>query len=128
MYLPVFIVQSFFLRLFLFFKHWYLNGFFFSVKKTIAVLAFFDSFFAVKITALNIFQPLFQDYTLLGRLIGFPLRIILLLLGLSLYLVIISFSALLFLIWSSIPVLIILKSLEIFFPALHILNIENYEI
>jgi len=128
MYLPVFIIQSFFLRLFLFFKHWYSDGFFFFIRKTIFILAFFDSFFAVKITTLNLFQPLFQDYTLLGRLIGFPFRIILLFFGLLLYIIIISLAVILFLLWSILPLLIILKSSEIFFPALNILNFKNYEI
>ncbi|MDD4761445.1 MAG: hypothetical protein PHZ25_00235 [Candidatus Pacebacteria bacterium] len=128
MYLPVFIIQSFFLRFFLFFKHWYYDGFFFSIRKIISILTFFDSFFALKITALNLFQPLFQDYSIIGRLISFPFRIILLFSGFLLYITIISCAIFLFLLWSSFPLLIILKSLEIIFPTLNILNLENYGI
>jgi len=110
--LPVYLIYSFFLRIILFLKHWYIDGFLFTYHKTILVLEDLDRFFALKITLLNLFRPLYQDNSFIGHLLGPFFRLALVLIGLVIYLAISLIALLIFFIWALIPLIAIL---EIFF-------------
>lgn len=86
-----------------FFRHWYIDGFFRSVDWSLSILERLDKSFAVRITAKNWFQPLFQDYTVIGHIWGFIFRTIRIFAGLAVYLVFILFAATLFAAWAGLP-------------------------
>ena len=121
MYLPLYILSSFFLRIWLFLKHWYFDGFFFITEKTISILGFFDQLFALKSTLLNLFRPLYQDYSLVGQIIGPIFRFLLLILGIIIYLAIIIISLIIFIIWAAIPLVIIFSAFP--YKYFHPLNL-----
>ena len=90
-----------------FFRHWYVDGFLRSVDWTLGILERLDKKFAVRITVKNWFQPLFQDYTLIGYIWGFIFRTIRIFIGLSVYLAFILSAAILFAGWAAFPLFVI---------------------
>ncbi len=89
-----------------FFRHWYVDGFFRSVDWTLSILERLDKKFAIRITAKNWFQPLFQDYTIIGYIWGFIFRTIRIFFGLGVYLAFVLFASALFAGWAILPLFI----------------------
>jgi len=106
-YLPIYLIYSFFLRIWLFLKSWYKDGFLFIYHKTINLLENLDHFFALKITFLNLFCPLYQDNSFIGHLIGPIFRLLLALIGTTIYLFIIAISLIIVILWFLIPLITI---------------------
>lgn len=77
-------------RIKLFFADWFFGGFRMVSRTTINMLESLDRTWAVMITLRNIFQPLYQDHTFTGRILGFIFRTIRILIGLGLYAVIVT--------------------------------------
>ena len=90
-----------------FFRHWYIDGFLRSVDWVLSILEKLDKRFAVRITAKNWLQPLYQDYTVIGYIWGFIFRTIRIFIGLAVYLVFILFTAMLFAGWAAFPAFVI---------------------
>ncbi len=95
-----------------FFRHWYVDGFFRFVDWALSGLERLDKRFAVRITAKNWLQPLYQDYTVIGYVWGFIFRTIRIFVGLSVYLAFILFALTLFICWAAFPVLVIYQILS----------------
>ncbi|MEX1014514.1 MAG: hypothetical protein WDZ80_05125 [Candidatus Paceibacterota bacterium] len=64
---------------------------------------------AWKITLKNLFKPLYKDYSFVGYVVGFFLRIGRLFFSSIIYLIILSIASLIYLFWISLPILIILQ-------------------
>ena len=92
-----------------FFYHWYFHGFFRATGWSYDILERLDRIFALKITFKNLFQPLYQDYSPLGYLLGFIFRTGRVLAALIIYGVFILAAAGLFILWSAIPLYVIYK-------------------
>lgn len=90
-----------------FFRHWYVDGFFRAMDWALSGLERLDKRFAVRITAKNWFQPLYQDYTIIGYVWGFIFRTVRIFVGLSVYLAFVIFAASLFSAWAALPVFVI---------------------
>jgi hypothetical protein len=88
-----------------FLRHWYVDGFLQAVDWTLHIFERLDRSFALRITAKNWLQPLYQDYTIIGYIWGFIFRTIRIIIGLIVYAVILLIAVLLFLIWASFPIL-----------------------
>lgn len=86
-----------------FFRHWYLDGFLKATHWFLNFLERLDRIFALRITAKNWFQPLFQDYTLIGYLWGFVFRTVRIAVGLLIYAFFAIIFAGLFLLWAALP-------------------------
>lgn len=100
----VYIFKRFFFRIYYFLYHWYVRGFQKTANWTMNQLEKFDYAFAVKINLQNIFQPLYQDYSFLGYVLGFILRSFRILVAMVFY---ISFSIVCFLgfmVWAATPI------------------------
>jgi len=95
-----------------FLRHWYINSFFVYSQFIVSFLEKIDRFFAFKITWRYLFQPLYQDMTILGHILGFIFRLQRLLTGGLVYLAIILTAAAFYLIWLALPVYIIYKIIE----------------
>lgn len=102
-----YLVARFFYRIREFILDWYLGSFREIGRATINFLEYLDQFLAWKITAKNLFRPLYQDYTFLGYTFGFIFRSIRIVIAGAIYLVIIAAAVIVFLIWIGIPFYII---------------------
>ncbi len=71
-----------------------------------------DRVFAWKITAKNIFKPLYGDYSVTGYVFGFLFRVVRLLTTTILYTCIFVIALLLYIIWFLIPPFLLYKTLN----------------
>ncbi len=99
----VYLVQRFFYRFFDFFHHWYVDGSRAFGRAFITSLAEVDKTVAIKITLRYFFQPLYKDYTVIGRILGIIFRSCRLLIGAVVYLILIATFLAAYLAWLLIP-------------------------
>jgi len=109
-YAPVYIFLRVFYRFIEFWKWWYVRIFLSAARSTLYLLERLDRGFAVKINFYHILQPLYQDYSIVGRIIGPFFRIIRVIIGVLIYATIITVVAVLYLVWAMIPFFIIFKA------------------
>lgn len=95
-----------------FLRHWYINGFLNFWNRTRRILNAFDRHLAIKITIRHWSEPLYQDKTVVGYILGFVFRTSRILIGSVIYLVIFLVFTGLFLIWAAIPPFLVIKSLS----------------
>ncbi len=103
----VYLVQRFFYRLFDFFHHWYADGSRRFAHLFISTLEVADRTFAVKITLRHFFEPLYGDYSIIGRILGLIFRTGRVLIGSVMYLIVAIVFACAYLAWLAIPTVII---------------------
>lgn len=93
----------------IFFRNWYFN----TSKKfwtgTLNQFYDFEKTLALRINLHYWLVPLYQDYSIVGYLIGVPFRTFRIFLALIFYLIYFSIALIIWLIWVSIPILIIFK-------------------
>ena len=104
----IYLVQRFFYRIFDFFHHWYVDGSRAFRHTFITTLAEIDKVMAIKITLRYFFQPLYKDYTVMGRILGVIFRTGRLLVGAVIYLMIVAVFLVIYLVWILIPAAILL--------------------
>lgn len=109
-----YILERYFFRVYYFLYHWYARGFRKASNWTIGYLEKLDYKFALQINLRNIFQPLYQDYSFVGHIMGFILRSLRILIALVIYAMVIIFGAILFLAWAAIPVFAIYQIISNF--------------
>ena len=103
----VYLVQRFFYRIGDFFHHWYVDASLGWGHSFISALEDLDRTFAVGITLRHFFEPLYRDYSVIGRILGVVFRSGRLLIGGAGYAVIALVFAALYLVWVAVlPVLI----------------------
>lgn len=89
----VYIVSRFFYRLFDFFHHWYGHGSKRLAHFFISFLERLDRTLAIRITLKYFFEPLYKDYTVIGRIMGAIFRSLRIIIGALVY----SFFGIIFL-------------------------------
>lgn len=104
----VYLASRFFYRLFDFFHHWYADGSKVFFNYFISFLERLDQRFAVKITLRYFFQPLYGDYTIVGRILGVIFRSARILIGAAVYLFVTAIFLIIYLLWLLVPAVIIL--------------------
>lgn len=108
----VYLGNRFFYRLGEFLRHWYRDGFFFFFHKLIGLLEWLDSYFALKITLRYLFQPLYQNYTFVGYVLGFIFRGTRIAVAGIIYGIVILMGLILYLVWALVPIWILVKILS----------------
>ena len=108
---PVYLLARFFYRIFDFFHHWYWHG-----SRVLAhwFLSFFerlDRTFALRMTLRYFFEPLYKDYTFVGRILGVIFRSGRIAIGTIVYACVGVLFLFFYLAWIAFPFLIILFSL-----------------
>jgi len=103
-----YLFQRFFYRIFDFFHHWYVDGSRAFGRTFIATLREVDTVIAIKITLRYFFQPLYKDYTIMGRILGVIFRTGRILVGAAVYTVLIAVFAAAYLAWLAVPAAILL--------------------
>lgn len=104
-----YLVNRFFARLIDFFNHWYKDGFIIFSREFINFLENLDRYFAFRVTLRYLFKPLYQNYNFIGYILGFIFRGTKLLAASFVYLLVILTGLAFYLIWVSIPIVIIYK-------------------
>lgn len=104
---PAYLAQRAFYRFVDFFHHWYVDGSRVFAHRFVNTLEVADQTFAVKITLRYFFQPLYRDYTVIGRILGVVFRSGRILIGLAIYVLITMLFILVYLAWLAVPAVII---------------------
>lgn len=94
-----------------FLSHWYILVFYAYWGYVTRSLLALDRYFAFRVTLLNIFNPLYQDYSFLGYVLGIFFRSILLFFGGIVYAVILIVALAIYFVWVSIPPILVLRIL-----------------
>jgi len=103
----VYLGRRFFYRFFDFFHHWYIDGSRAFEHHFVSTLKDADQTIALRITVRHFAEPLYKDYSIIGRILGVIFRSGRILLGLVFYAFIVLAFALVYLIWLSVPAIII---------------------
>ena len=94
-----------------FLDHWYIKSFTKTSHYMLGVFEELDKIFALKLTLRNLFQPLYQDRTLIGYIIGFAFRSLIIIVSSIIYLFVFIVSVALYLIWLALPIVLIYKAI-----------------
>ncbi|MEK7651220.1 MAG: hypothetical protein AAB377_01680 [Patescibacteria group bacterium] len=104
-----YLIQRFFFRVVEFLRHWYIKSFKIYSNFVFDQLQKMDRTLAWRVNVRYLFQPLYKDYSIIGYVLGFILRIGRLL-GISIiYLVVFLFVIVAYVIWLMIPIAIVLR-------------------
>ena len=102
-----YLLHRFFYRIFDFFWHWYVGGSRMIAHAFISTLENIDRSFAVKITLEHFFEPLYKDYSVIGRMLGIIFRSVRVVLGGVVYLIVAALFVVAYLVWiMTLPALI----------------------
>lgn len=104
---PAYLLQRFWYRIEIFFRHWYVGGSRAIGNKFMLALEAADRSFAVKITLLHFFEPLYKDYSAVGIVLGVIFRAGRILIGGAAYLLIAAAFAAFYLAWLLVPIAIL---------------------
>lgn len=100
-----YLAQRFLYRILDFFHHWYIDGSRAFGRRFMAMIASADRSIALRVTVRHFFEPLYKDYSFVGRILGVIFRTFRIAIGLVVY----CFFAVIFLIayaiWLIIPLL-----------------------
>lgn len=107
-----YITDRFFYRFLSFFYHWYINGFSAIADNFMKTLRDMDKTFAVWITIRYFFEPLYKDYSIIGRILGVVLRSGRILVGFVVYLFTAILFLLIYIIWALIPIILIYHGIK----------------
>lgn len=100
-----YLVGRAFYRLGEFFHHWYVDGSRAVADSFIGVLANLDRTFAVVITLHHFFEPLYGDWSVIGRILGVIFRSVRIALGSVIYMVVAFVYLAGYLVFLAIPLL-----------------------
>ena len=103
----IYLIQRFFYRIFDFFHHWYIDGSRAIGRRFMATIAAMDRSIALKVTVRHFFEPLYKDYTIIGRILGVVFRTCRVAIGLVAYLFLALFFTAAYIAWLAVPLLII---------------------
>jgi hypothetical protein len=102
----VYVIQRFFYRIFEFFHHWYIGGSRVIARAFMGALTSADQSLALKITLRHFFEPLYKDYSVIGRILGVIFRSGRIAIGAVVYLFLAAVFLFAYLIWIATPFII----------------------
>ncbi len=105
----VYLAERLAFRIAEFLRRWYILAFKEILHAVMRRLSSLDRKFALKITLLHFFTPLYGDESLIGRMLGVVFRSIRIALALALYISILLVFAAAYLVWALIPVFLAAK-------------------
>ena len=104
-----YLIQRFFYRIVEFLRHWYVKSFKIYSNFILDELQKMDRTLAWRVNVRYLFQPLYKDYSIIGYVLGFILRVSRLL-GISIiYLAVFLIAIAVYVVWLMIPIAIILR-------------------
>ena len=105
----IYIFNRLFYRFLEFFRHWYLNSFRVFGRFIVFLFGKLERRFALRVTLKHFFEPLYQDRSLIGYILGFIFRTGRLIFGGVIYLILLAMAVFIYSIWLAIPIFIIFK-------------------
>jgi len=105
-----YVLQRLIFRIGEFLRRWYVASGVGIAHAAIRRLESLDRTFALKITLLHFFTPLYGDESFIGRIFGVLFRSVRIVIALALYLMIAVLALLAYLIWALIPVYFLAKA------------------
>jgi hypothetical protein len=103
----VYLLRRLIYRITDFFHHWYIDGSRAIARRFMATMTAVDQSLAVAITLRHFFEPLYKDYSIIGRILGIVFRTFRVLIGGIFYLFLALIFAVVYLIWIAIPAVIL---------------------
>lgn len=103
----MYLIQRFLFRIGGFFHHWYIDGSRAIGNQYMLTLTAVDQAFAIRITLRHFFEPLYKDYSIIGRILGVIFRTGRILIGGAVYVLVTLAFAIVYIIWIGIPVAIL---------------------
>jgi len=103
----VYLAERFVYRISNFFHHWYVDGSKIFFHKLVSLLEFLDQTIALRVTLRYFFQPLFKDYTGMGRILGFVFRTGRALIGVVVYVFVLIVFMTVYALWLVVPLVTI---------------------
>ena len=95
-----------------FFHHWYVDGSRVIGRHFMATLTAADQSLAVAITLRHFFEPLYKDYSIIGRILGIVFRSVRVAIGSVCYFFLALVFVVIYLIWLAIPAVIIFYAVK----------------
>jgi len=106
----VYLIERFFYRILEFLRHWYIKSIRIYSNFVINCFESMDRVFAWKITAKNVFKPLYGDYSVVGYVFGFLFRVVRLAITTAIYACVFIIAVLLYIIWLLLPPFLLYKT------------------
>jgi hypothetical protein len=104
---PVYLARRMLYRVVDFFHHWYVDGSQSLVHRFVGILESMDETLAIAITARHFFEPLYKDYTIIGRILGVIFRSIRIFIGLIVYTFVGAIFVIIYAAWVAIPAVLL---------------------
>lgn len=104
---PAYLIGRFFYRFTDFFHHWYVDGSRAIAHRFMSAITVADRSLAIKVTARHFFEPLYGDYSAVGRVLGVIFRTGRILIGLVVYLLVAILFFVFYLAWILLPAAIL---------------------
>lgn len=105
-----FVLEKIFKQVLYFFKHWYIDGFWFLYRKYIIIIKKLDRRWALFVNLKNMFKPLYQDYSFAGYFIGIGFRLARSTVAFFIYLFITIFFVFVYFVWAMLLPSLIFKT------------------
>ena len=99
----VYLVARFFLRIGVFFDHWYRGSARRYSNFVMNQFEWLDRFLAIRITARNLLSPLYGDYSVIGYVFGFVFRLLRIAVAAFVYAFFIGIALVAYCVWLAIP-------------------------
>lgn len=99
----VFLINRFLFRIYRFLYNWYSLGSKWIFHYFISILESLDYIFAVKANIRHFFEPMYKDYSFIGRFFGILFRTFRILIGGIIYLIIFFLFLIILFIWFLVP-------------------------
>jgi tryptophan-rich sensory protein len=109
---PIYLLNRFFYRLYDFFHHWYVDGSRWFGRRAMAAFTKLDRTFAVKVTLEHLFEPLYKDYTVMGRILGAIFRTLRVLVGFVVYAIVAVAILSVYIAWLAIPAYVVWRIIK----------------
>lgn len=103
----LYLATRFLNRLIQFLYDWYAGSFLSLAHRALAVFLYLDRSLALRVTLGHMFEPLYQDRSVAGHILGFIFRTIRVILALAIYFVIAVIFVAVYVLWAAIPVALI---------------------
>lgn len=110
---PLYLIRHFFFHVFEFVRHWYVNSFIAIMRWLINSLESWDQTLALRVTLKHFFEPLYGDYTMVGRAIGPIFRVGRIAIALLIYPTLCIAAVFAYVFWAVIPIFVVVN---IFYP------------
>lgn len=99
-----YLANRFIYRITAFLRHWYVDSFWWASRQAVNALESLDRRFALRITLRNFFKPLYQDYTIIGHILGIFFRFWRVIFAALLYAVLIVAVTACYIAWALLPI------------------------